>query len=84
MKMRLAQSPGLARTERVFVPAPDSTNKQKISRTYSFGVPYIGMTMLSCRSSRRNSSHSASVGVRYSSLGRWARKARWAWMASSG
>ena len=35
MKMRLAQSPGLARTERVFVRALDSTNKQKISGTYS-------------------------------------------------
>ena len=36
----------------------------------------------------RNSSHSASVGTRYSSVGRRARrrarKARWAWMASSG
>src|SRR5436305_6243753 len=36
----------------------------------------------------RNSSHSSSVGVRYSSLGRRARRrarnARWAWIASSG
>jgi hypothetical protein len=28
----------LARTERAFVRAPDSTNKQKISRTYSAGI----------------------------------------------
>ena len=36
----------------------------------------------------RNSSHSSSVGTRYSSVGRSARRrarnARWAWMASSG
>ena len=49
MKMRLAQSPGLARTERVFVRALDSTNKQKISGCcHDVGVQVLNRRWTAC------------------------------------